>query len=555
LIAATKDWIKARWPALRLRTILFATLFLVAGLPGISAVFLRVYENALVRQTEAELMAQGAVAVALIEESWPGGPRRPAFAPPPVAQPTDSYSSSDLRQGYREANDQGQWQGMEPYYQLERPTIDLRFSNILPDRPPAQPSLMGANPDAVTAAEKAAPILAQAARSTLASIRVTDGQAIVTYGREDKGHSYAHLDEVKSALSGKRITLLRTNTTYEKRTILEIFSRGSTLRVHHARPIKIAGQVVGTVILSRSPRGLFVGMYEDRGKIAAGALGIFLLLLFIVGLLVRGIARPIDELAEATKGGARGTLDVPETPATAAIEIRTLYANFRDMAARIDKRSRYLQDFAAAVSHEFKTPIAGIKGALELLDDHGETMKPEERQRFLSNANADADRMQHLVERLLDLARADMASRIDDVAEPVLPVASRIADAHRTAAFTIGVEIDEGINVAVPAATLEAVIETLIENAQQAGASHVTLSAQIQARCCLLTIADNGPGIAPGDRDRIFDVFFTTRRSNGGSGLGLAIARSLLAASGAKLELKENDDHQGACFTLTLPIV
>jgi signal transduction histidine kinase len=558
LIAATKDWIKARWPALRLRTILFATLFLVAGLPGISAVFLRVYENALVRQTEAELMAQGAVAVALIEQSWPGGPRRPAFAPPPVAQAPDRYSSSDLQQGYRVAADQGQGQGqdqgMELYYQLERPTIDLRFSNILPDRPPAQPTLMRANPDAVIAAEMAAPVLAQAARSTLASIRVTDAQAIVTYGREDKGQSYAHLDEVKSALSGKRITVLRTNTTYEKRTILEIFSRGSTLRVHHARPIKIAGQVVGAVILSRSPRGLFVGMYEDRGKIAAGALGIFLLLLFIVGLLVRGIARPIDELAEATKGGARGTLDVPETPATAAIEIRTLYANFREMAARIDKRSRYLQDFAAAVSHEFKTPLAGIKGALELLDDHGETMKPEERQRFLSNANADADRMQHLVERLLDLARADMASRIDDVAERLLPPVSRIADAHRTAAFTIEVEIDEGINVAVPAATLEAVIETLIENAQQAGATQITLSAQIQAGRCLLTIADNGPGIAPGDRDRVFDTFFTTRRSSGGSGLGLAIARSLLAASGAKLALKDNDDRQGACFILTLPL-
>src|SRR3546814_10814457 len=60
MIRAVKEWIKRRWPRLRLRTILFASLFFVAALPGVGAVFLRVYENTLVRQTEAELVAQGA---------------------------------------------------------------------------------------------------------------------------------------------------------------------------------------------------------------------------------------------------------------------------------------------------------------------------------------------------------------------------------------------------------------------------------------------------------------------------------------------------------------
>ena len=100
---------------------------------------------------------------------------------------------------------------------------------------------------------------------------------------------------------------------------------------------------------------------------------------------------------------------IPEAPATAAVEIRALYENFASMAARIERRSRYLRDFAAAVSHEFKTPIAGIRGALELLEDHEEAMSAEERRRFLSNATKDADRLSLLLERLLHLARADMA--------------------------------------------------------------------------------------------------------------------------------------------------
>ncbi len=554
LIGGLKDWAKKRWPALRLRTILFTTLFIVAGLPGISAVFLRVYENALVRQTEAELMAQGAVIAALAEENWPGGPKRLPTRPIPVDTRASEYpSASELRNGVNTRQVQSREWPSEDFYNPERPTIDLRTTPVLPDRPQAMFTGRTADPDAAAAANKIAPVLFQTARTTLASIRLTDKAGIVVYGLQEKGGSYGALPEIQRALSGKRATVLRTNTTYEQRTILEIFSRGSTLRVHHARPIRIGDRAVGVVLLSRSPRGLFLGMYEDRGKIAAGALGIFVLLLFLVGLLTRGIARPIDELATATKGGARGTLDVPETPATAAVEIRTLYANYREMAARIDKRSRYLQDFAAAVSHEFKTPIAGIKGALELLGDHGATMSKAERQRFLTNANADADRLQHLVERLLDLARADMANNIEGVAEALAGPVSRIADAHRTAGFAITVDVPQTLlKVAVPGATIEAVVETLIENSKQAGASALSIAADRRVDMITLRIADNGPGVPPGDRDRLFDAFFTSRRSEGGSGLGLAIARSLLAASGATLVLE--DGEAGATFVVQLPV-
>src|SRR4029453_9226272 len=96
------------------------------------------------------------------------------------------------------------------------------------------------------------------------------------------------------------------------------------------------------------------------------------------------------------------------------------------MAKRIEQGSRYLQDFAAAVSHEFKTPIAGIRGALELLEEHGDSMSAEERQRFTANAAADADRLQRLVQRLLDLARADL-TQIDEHARSDVPRAMRRA--------------------------------------------------------------------------------------------------------------------------------
>ena len=74
MIGTLKAFAKRRWPRLRLRAILFAVLFFAAAMPGISAIFLRVYENTLVRQTEAELVAQGAALAAVAATDWPGAP-------------------------------------------------------------------------------------------------------------------------------------------------------------------------------------------------------------------------------------------------------------------------------------------------------------------------------------------------------------------------------------------------------------------------------------------------------------------------------------------------
>jgi signal transduction histidine kinase len=251
-------------------------------------------------------------------------------------------------------------------------------------------------------------------------------------------------------------------------------------------------------------------------------------------LLSRGIARPIEALGKATEEVARGRVSVPEPPPTAAIEIRDLYLNFAAMAGRIERRSRYLRDFAAALSHELKTPISGIKGALELLAEHPE-MDAARKERFLANATADADRLSHLLSRLLELARADMATAPEEMATALAPPIRAVADALRTEDFAVDVALDELPTVSAPAEMVEAVVETLVENSRQAGARHVTVSGEADADRIRLHVADDGPGIPPADRDKIFEPFHTSRRAEGGSGLGLPIARSLLAAAGGTI--------------------
>jgi signal transduction histidine kinase len=516
LIRALKDLAKRHWPALRLRTLLFLTLLFVAALPGIGAVFLRVYENTLVQQTEAELIAQGAVLAGAYRAAWPD----PYHDPPPG-----------------------------PLWP-QRPTIDLRTMPVLPEQPDARLTPDPPDPSAARAAAELKPVVVDTARSTLAAIRLMDSRGTVVLGRGDVGRSYRHLPEVAAAMAGQTRTVLRQRGDYQPRYALEWLSRASNIRVHYARPVVAGGKVVGVLMLSRSPRGLFLGIYQDRGKIALGVALIFMTLLVLAGLLSRGISRPIETLSEAPQNVARGRVDVPEPPPTAAVEIRTLYVNFAAMADRIERRSRYLRDFAAAVSHELKTPIAGIKGALELLAEHPE-MSEEERRRFLGNAGADADRLSHLLRRLLDLARADMTVAPEDASTSLADAALRVADAHRTGAFSVETRLEGLPPVAAPAELIEAVLETLVENSRQAGASLVSVAGRRRGDQVVLSVSDDGRGIASSDLERIFEPFHTGRRDEGGSGLGLSIARSLLASCGGTVVGRPA--ASGACFELVLP--
>lgn len=520
MIRPFKDILKRHWPALRLRAILFATLLFVAALPGISAVFLRVYENTLVQQTEAELIAQGAALGSAYRQFWAG----PRPLPPERAG-----------------------------YQPERPSIDLRTMPVLPVQPEPVPAAVRPDRRAAGAAAALLPIAVETGRVTLAAIRLLDRRGCVLLGREDIDQCYPHVEEVRDALRGETRTVLRQRGGYEPRYALEWLSRASAIRVHHARPVQVAGEVVGVVLLSRSPRGLFLGMYQDRGKIALGIVGIFLILLLLAALLSRGISRPIEELSEATRNVARGPVTVPEPPVTAAIEIRALYESFAAMAERIERRSRYLKDFAAAVSHEFKTPIAGIRGALELLSDHGATMSSAERERFLANAAADADRLSHLLERLLAQARADMAVGAEETRTPLAGPVAAVADAHRCAALVVEIDLPDDLPpAAAPPELIEAVLETLVENSVQAGAGAVRIAGRKARGRVLLTVSDDGPGVPASEHERVFEPFHTSRRAEGGSGLGLSIARSLLASVGGTIESRPAE--RGALFEIALPV-
>ena len=266
-------------------------------------------------------------------------------------------------------------------------------------------------------------------------------------------------------------------------------------------------------------------------------------------VLSRAIGRPIETLNSATRDVAQRAITIPPVSPLAAVEIQSLYESFGTMADRVERRTRYLRDFAAAMSHEFKTPLTGIRGVIELIEEHGDEMGDEERSRFLANAHADADRLSMLVQRLLDLARADMADPISPNPIDARAVLDRIAKEEMSGTFAV--QISGQAEIAMSEDALTTIAQALIDNSRKAGASRVELHLRMEGNLAILRVSDDGPGIPPADAARLFEPFFTSRRETGGTGLGLPIVQSLINASGGSIASVKS--AQGACFEVRVP--
>ncbi|MDW7557781.1 MULTISPECIES: sensor histidine kinase [Azospirillum] len=353
-------------------------------------------------------------------------------------------------------------------------------------------------------------------------MRVTDPQGIVVASTgEDLGLSLAGQEEVRRALAGEAASVLRERTGRYHGLVgglaggrvdgLAAPERSRSLRIFTAHPVLDADRVVGVVLLSRTPRSLADTLYGKRWHLA----GLAVILLASVGVLAWlgtvAIGRPlraVTALAKRTADGERGVMTPVQRPVVR--KVAELSEALTRMAATLEQRADYIRDFAAHVSHEFKTPLTTIRGTVELLRDHLDTMSAGERERFLANMDAEAERLSRLVRRLLDLARADVMRVTEAVVTDAVPLAARLAARHGAKAT-----LPPFLPVAMGLEALESVLANLIENA-----------------------------------GRIFTPFFTTARGRGGTGLGLAIARGLVEAHGGTIALLPSE--RGALFEVRL---
>ncbi|MCC9001909.1 MAG: HAMP domain-containing histidine kinase, partial [Candidatus Competibacter sp.] len=314
------------------------------------------------------------------------------------------------------------------------------------------------------------------------------------------------------------------------------------------------------VLLWRTPISLSQVLHGKRHHLllaAALLLGTVVLMSAVTSFT---IVRPLQALvrqAQRATAGERGAVTPLVRPVTR--EIAELSQAVAAMARHLEQRADYIRTFAAQVSHEFKTPLAAIRGTAELLHDHFEAMTTGERERFLGNLDQDAARLELLVRRLLELARADvMQAAATDRAE-VATVVRRLASRYQGTGLQVVVtEPLPSVAVAMAADVLESVLGNLLDNAHQHGGDTVTVAVVYPApgadsTTLRIEVSDNGPGISAANAGRVFEPFFTTARARGGTGLGLAVVKSLLTAHRGTIELRESE--AGTRLRIRLPAV
>jgi two-component system sensor histidine kinase GlrK len=292
--------------------------------------------------------------------------------------------------------------------------------------------------------------------------------------------------------------------------------------------------------------------------LAAGAIALALAILFAVL-----IARPIRQLDLAIR--RMGTADF-----THAIEVngpqdlRYVGQRLEWLRTRLHELEAQQTRFLRHVSHELKTPLTAVREGAELLRDRvGGELSPQQ-QEIVRIVRENTLNLQKLIEDLLNYhqTRGIEPQTLGPV--PIADVVRRVVREHKLAAYARMISFDVKTRPAVvigDADKIRAIIDNLLSNAIKYSPRSGVVSIEVTAEDgnAVIDVVDQGPGVDPADRPRIFESFYQGRSAPEGrikgSGLGLAIAREYAVAHGGRIELLDRADAQrGARFRVWLPL-
>ncbi|WP_024801561.1 HAMP domain-containing sensor histidine kinase [Nocardia sp. BMG51109] len=271
-------------------------------------------------------------------------------------------------------------------------------------------------------------------------------------------------------------------------------------------------------------------------------------------ILAHGITRPLREMTVAAQRMADGDYS-HRVRATSRDEVGQLADAFNTMAADLAAADQQRRDFIANVSHELRTPITAVTAVLENLVDGVADSDPE----TLRTALTQTERLGRLVSELLQLSSVEAGAIALDretirverlLADVVAEAEAAVAAAGRGVRVTTSARPE--LLVHADRARLHQVLLNLLDNAARHGPAGgtVCLAAYATADGVVLEVSDEGPGIPPADRARVFERFTRGGRSEGGgTGLGLAIARWIVGLHGGTVAVAD----PGSRIRVTLP--
>ena len=278
-------------------------------------------------------------------------------------------------------------------------------------------------------------------------------------------------------------------------------------------------------------------------------------------VLARRALTPIDHLATAARRITAERLHERLSAMNPDDEIGRLTAVINDTYARLEASFDKLRRFTADASHELRTPLTVVRGIGEM--SLKETRSPAQYKEAIGSILEEIDRLTNLVDTLLRLSHGD-AGTVHLSLEPI-----DLRDLARDVASSLGIlaeewnqrleiEAPEPVIATIDRLVLREAVTNVVDNAIKYGpnGSRVLIKVSADRDRAVLEVRDEGPGVAPEHRERIFDRFFRVdegrSRESGGTGLGLSIAKWAVEVNGGRISVNSGTP-QGSIFRIEMP--
>jgi signal transduction histidine kinase len=352
-----------------------------------------------------------------------------------------------------------------------------------------------------------------------------------------------------------------STNTYTRSLMSGLFGRADLGVFITHMPLDFGGGDIGVMDVVYFPRSEEQVIDTTRLPMATLAVSAIALAALMMNVALTGVLHLIDDLRRAADEVDADRLDV-RLPDYGTHEIGDLARSLNGLVQRLRRRSEAQSRFVADASHELATPVAGIRGYVNILREWGAD-DPEVRDEAIGAIDRESQRMVRLTGELLSLVRSE---RVTEVSRESVDVNALIRDVM---ASTVTRHIDKGLDFEGPSEDiqfytwtdpdrLEQILAILLDNAAKytpTGGS-VWAQAGVEKEDVVIEVCDTGQGIPPERLASIFDRFYRVDDSRGsgvtGFGLGLAIAQRQMDAIGAKVEVK-SEVGKGTTFRVRLP--
>ncbi|WP_068827382.1 two-component system sensor histidine kinase CreC [Pseudomonas sp. BMS12] len=379
-------------------------------------------------------------------------------------------------------------------------------------------------------------------------IYVTDAKGIVLLDSSGLavGQDYSRWNDVLLTLRGQ----------YGARSTREDPADEDSSVMYVAAPIKDGDTIIGVVSVAKPNQSLqpYIERSQRRlGWLGAGLIGLGLLIGGALSWWLSGSLRKLTRYAQAVSRGQRA-----ELPALRGGELTQLAEAVQKMRTELEGKA-YVEQYVHTLTHELKSPLAAIRGAAELLQ---EEMPSEQRQRFVANIAGEGERLQQLIERLLNLALVEqrqgleerLAVNLRELAEELL----RGQDARLQAAgLRVELAIASNLRVLGERFLLRQALANLLENALDftPPGGLLRLVAEVEGTSLLLRLFNQGPSIPDYALPRLTERFYSLPRPASGrksTGLGLNFVQEVATLHGGELRVGNVEGGVEVCLRLPL---